>query len=366
MSEAVFSIPVTPDAEELLGVIRRARSPRRVHHIELFLDPEVKEAVYRRFRLDEGLDPAAPYFELRKEIRIHEFLGYDVFRLPIVRKSFFQIRELQVADTTSRDLSRGEREWMEEHRGPIQDWGDFERYAWPEVSDIDLRPLEWMEANLPENMGIYDLTAHVLELVTFLLGYETLCYKMFEDPQLVEAIAARIGEFYVGYTRILSDFRRVALIWGSDDMGFRTSLMVSPEFLRKTILPWHKACAEAGKAKGKPYLLHACGQLGEIMEDLIEEVRIEAKHSFEDSILPVPEAFRRYGSRIAILGGIDVDFLCRSGEPAIRRRVRETLDTCFLPAGGKGYCLGTGNTVANYIPVDHYLAMLDEGRRYAG
>jgi uroporphyrinogen decarboxylase len=31
---------------------------------------------------------------------------------------------------------------------------------------------------------------------------------------------------------------------------------------------------------------------------------------------------------------------------------------------GTGYCLGTGNSVANYIPVQNYLAMLDEGRRW--
>jgi uroporphyrinogen decarboxylase len=45
----------------------------------------------------------------------------------------------------------------------------------------------------------------------------------------------------------------------------------------------------------------------------------------------------------------------------VRRRVRETLDVC-QPGGG--YCLGTGNSVSNYVPVDNYLAMLDEGRRY--
>jgi hypothetical protein len=38
-----------------------------------------------------------------------------------------------------------------------------------------------------------------------------------------------------------------------------------------------------------------------------------------------------------------------------------TLDVC-QPDGG--YCLSTGNTVANYIPLDNYLAMLDEGRLY--
>ena len=62
----------------------------------------------------------------------------------------------------------------------------------------------------------------------------------------------------------------------------------------------------------------------------------------------------------ALLGGIDVDFLCRASEAEIRQRVRETLDECH----SGGYCLGSGNSVANYIPVENYLAMMDEGRRY--
>jgi uroporphyrinogen decarboxylase len=47
----------------------------------------------------------------------------------------------------------------------------------------------------------------------------------------------------------------------------------------------------------------------------------------------------------------------------VRRRVRETLKVC-QPGGG--FALGTGNTVANYVPVDNYLAMLDEGRKFGG
>ncbi len=97
------------------------------------------------------------------------------------------------------------------------------------------------------------------------------------------------------------------------------------------------------------------------MDDLVGAVRIDGRHSYEDAILPVVEAKRRYGDRISIIGGIDMDFLCRAGESEVRRRVRDTLEAC---ARGGGYCLGTGNTVANYLPVENYLAMLDEGRRY--
>ena len=360
-----FTVSVEPDVDELLTVLRRAGTPKRLHHLELFLDSEIRESVCQRFALTDGQESTDPAeVELARTVRVHAFLGYDVFRVEVIHKDVFPIPDLQARDTEAGAQSRGERDWVEEHQGPIRSWADFERYPWPRLEEVDLRSLEWMEANLPDNMGCYDLTAHILEMVTFLQGYETLCFNLYDAPDLVQAVCERVGKFYLDYTKLLCDFDSVAVIWGSDDMGFRTSTMVSPEFLREQILPWHKACAEAAHTAGKPYLLHACGHLEEIMEDLIGSVGIDGKHSFEDAILPVTEAFRKYGNRISILGGIDVDFLCRADEAAIRRRVRETLAACAGAERGRGYCLGTGNTVANYIPLDNYLVMLDEGRRF--
>ncbi len=72
-------------------------------------------------------------------------------------------------------------------------------------------------------------------------------------------------------------------------------------------------------------------------------------------------AFARTGMDSCFRGN---DVLCgRASEEQIRDRVRKTLDIC-QPGGG--YCLGSGNSIANYIPVDNYLIMMDEGRRYSG
>jgi uroporphyrinogen decarboxylase len=360
----ILEKPVQPDVDELADVLARRRAPRRVHHVELFLDPEVKDAVCLRFGLAEGVDVSDAVGAARRDIAVHAFLGYDMFRAGVARKTVFPLVNLSAADTAGAAATRrAERTWQEEHRGPIQDWKDFEAYPWPKVADLDLTVLEWLEKNLPPGMGWYELTAHVYEMLSFLLGYETLCFLMVDDPALVDAVLSRVGEFYVEFTRTLADFPRAAVVWGSDDLGFRTGTLVAPAFLREKILPWHARCAELAHAKGKPYLLHSCGDLSSIMDDLIGTVGIDSKHSFEDVILPVTEAKRLYGDRISLLGGIDMDFLCRADEKAVRRRVRETLDAC-LPGGG--YCLGTGNTVANYLPLASYLAMLDEGRRYGG
>jgi uroporphyrinogen decarboxylase len=362
--QKLFATTVRPDVDELLAVLRRERAPKRIHHIELFLDPEIIEAVDEHFELSRDLGRSDPFYALQRDIVVHAHLGYDVFRLGFVHKDIFHLPALESEDTAAGSQSRGRREWIEEHKAAIRSWEDFESYPWPKVEQIDLTSLEWMEKNLPEGMGCFELTAHIFEMVNFLQGYEQLCYNLFDAPELVAAICEKIGKFYMDFTELICDFECMSLVWGSDDLGFRSTTMTSPQFLRDQILPWHRECARITHEHGKPYLLHSCGNLDAVMEDLIEVVGIDGKHSFEDTILPVSEAYRRYGQRISILGGIDVDFLCRASESEIRMRVRETLDACTDRDHGNGYCLGTGNTVANYIPLDNYLVMLDEGRNY--
>jgi uroporphyrinogen decarboxylase len=128
------------------------------------------------------------------------------------------------------------------------------------------------------------------------------------------------------------------------------------------VLPHYKKVADVTHEAGKLLVFHSCGNMYKLMDDLIDDIGIDAKHSFEDKILPVEEAYRRWGDRIAILGGVDMDLLGRGTEEQVRARTREILDVCG--ADGTGYCLGTGNTAANYIPRSNYLAMLDEGRRW--
>ena len=361
MEHEYFTVQVRPDWEGLVDCLERKGTPERVHHIELFLDDEIKDIICKRFGLLAGISKTEPFYDLRKEIRIQRFLGYDYVRCGLDDFDM-PLERLSVADTA--EISRaGGREFINQKKGPISHWKEFEQYPWPDPATITTARLEWYERNLPDDMCVIGSGgfAHFAEFLSWLMGYENLCYALYEDRSLVDAISRKLMEIYEVVIRRLLGFDPVKIIWGSDDMGFRGGPLIPPDDLREFVFPGHKLMAELSHRAGRPYLLHSCGNLDLIMEDLIEEVGIDARHSFEDTIEDVVTANRRYGDRIAILGGIDVDFLCRSNERDIRNRVNQTLDQCF-PGGG--YCLGSGNSIANYIPVDNYLAMLDEGRRY--
>ena len=361
MTSNPFSVDIKPDWQSFVACIERRGTPDRVHFIELFLDPEVQAAVCQRFEILDGLDPEGPYYPQKRQIRLQRFLGYDYVRSSIDALEM-PLKRAITGDTA--ELPReGGRGFMEEHEGPITSWKEFETYPWPDPEAESTRALEWYQENLPDDMCIlaFGRFAHCAEYLTWLMGYETLCYALYDQRELVRAISERITEISRVVLRRILEFDRVKIVWGSDDMGFKTATLISPDDLREFVLPGHKLMAQMSHDAGRPYLLHSCGKLNAIMADLIEDVRIDALHSFQDTIVSAISMKEQYGDAIAVLGGIDLDFMCRATPEQIRERVRYTLEKC-MPGGG--YCLGTGNTVANYIPLENYLAMLDEGRRF--
>ena len=90
------------------------------------------------------------------------------------------------------------------------------------------------------------------------------------------------------------------------------------------------------------------------MDYLIDELKYDAKHSWEDIICPVEKGWQLWGERIAILGGIDMDFLVRQTPAEIRHRSVEMLKM----TGSKGYALGSGNSIPAFVPIENYLAMI--------
>ena len=350
--------PFKPDWQAWIDNIRRKGTPSRVHQIEFWLDVEIVDAIVRRFDLARGLSPGDPHFARKLLIAVQRFLGFDFVNVALLGVDC-ELSYISVKDPARKD---GKRSYIEEHAGPITNWQEFDKYPWPDVGKPSATAdLEWFQQNLPPDMCIIGHTGQFAEYLCWLMGYETLCLALYDHRDLVEAIAGRLSEYFEAAMRRILQFDRVKAVCSGDDMGFRGGLLFSPADMRRYVLGGHKMLARMAHEAGRVYLLHSCGKLHDIIPDLIDDVKLDAKHSFEDTIEDCRDAKNTWGRDMAMLGGIDVDFLCRSDEAAIRARVRDTLDKC-LPGGG--YCLGTGNSVADYIPVENYLAMVDEGRLY--
>jgi len=352
---------VKPDFEEFVKVIRGQKEPERVHLVELGVDGEVVRAVMETALGREWVPntDGTRTEHMRQHVEFYAAMGYDFAPGWGAFENLPHFKERKAADTAQ--LGRGERHWVEEGGGIIKNWEDFERVKWDHIRPT-FHSLEEMGAVLPDGMKLV-VGATVFEMILErFLGYQDLFILSVDDPALVEAVfdawGRKVYDFYSEAVR----HPAVGAIFHADDLGFKTATLMSPEFLREHFFPWLKKYAALAHEQGKTFWYHCCGNVLEVMDDLIDDVEIDAFHSFQDVIIPISSFLDRYGDRVAGLGGADMDNLGRMDEGDVRRYVRGILDDC-MPGR---FALGSGNTVANYIPVRNYLAMIDEARRWSG
>jgi len=352
----------SPDFAELERVLRGEQEPRRVHLVELGIDREVLQAIAERY-LDE---PWIPWTDepqessTRQLITLYHRLGYDYVPRWLAWSNHPSPRRRRAGDTAG--LPRGEREWVNESRGLISSWEEFESFPWDRIGP-DTRALELTARNLPEGMKMTVGATPFEHVLENLLGYEGLFYMLYDEPDLVAQVFSRWGQKLYDHYRLVIDMEETGAIFHADDLGFKTSTMLSPDALRQLFFPWLRKYAALAHEHGKMFWYHCCGNVYNdgVIEALIEDVQIDAFHSFQDVIMPIGEFKARYGGRVAALGGVDMDRLARMGEADLRAYVRGILERCM--PGGR-FALGAGNTVANYIPLRNYCLMLEEGRRW--
>jgi len=190
-----------------------------------------------------------------------------------------------------------------------------------------------------------------------------LAYLQLDDPELKTVLYQNIGGMMIDlWITFLDHYADDFVICHfGDDLGFKISTLASPKNIRNFIFSQYKRVIDIIKSQGKPFLWHSCGKIFSVMDDAIA-LGIDAKHSNEDAVAPYEEWINRYGDRIGLLGGIDVDLLCQNKPEDVFKMVPERGQRYHGMANG--YALGSGNSIPDYVPIDGYLAMVAAAKKF--
>ena len=254
--------------------------------------------------------------------------------------------------------------------GCIKTLSDFEAYPWAEIPDRYFQRFapyfESLQRTLPPGMkAVGGVGFGLFECVQDLVGYMNLCLIKYDDPELYAGLFVKMGEvMQETWRRLLARYGEAFCVCRfGDDLGFNSQTLISEEDIRQHVIPVYRDVIARVHAHGKPFLLHSCGCIFGVMDELIAVSRIDAKHSNEDSIAPFQTWVERYGDRIGNFGGIDCDVLIRSSEADVKAVTKEIIRKA-RPHGG--FAFGTGNSVPDYVPVEKYIAMNEAAREMRG
>jgi len=340
------SIP-SPDFSRFRTVLLRRTEPDYVPLGDISVHSILKEGVLGR-----------PIRTLEDEVSFWVKAGYDYVPLEqgfqftdVIRRQSMQKMEAHYAADTS-DMQT--RFWATEGKGLITTRTEFEAFRWPDPDALDCSAFERMGALLPPEMKVVALVGKIFSCVWWLMGLEGLSMALADDPDLIPLMFEKVGRFQFRVFERILPYDCIGAFWHADDIAFATSLLVSPRILRANLFPWYKEMNGLAHARGLPVIYHSDGALQEVMEDVIG-CGFDGLNPIEPKAMDINGIKQAYGSRISILGNIDLGYTLTRGTPEeVREEVRQRIHDL---APGGGYAVASSNSIPEYVPLINYNAM---------
>jgi hypothetical protein len=338
-----------PDYRNILEVLNNRR-PERLPLYEHHIDPPFISKVLGETISSQGLNPHELEDYYRKVIGFWKEMTYDAFDF----------------EAAICDILPGHGAIMGGMAGPIQTREDFNNYPWGDIPKLFRETytphFEAIRNTLPPGMKAYGGCGYgIFEASQDLVGYEYLCVMQCMDPDLFGDLFKRIGDLWeILWREVIEKYSDLFVFFRmGDDLGHKTSTLLEPDIIRQHIFPQYKKVIDQIHQSGKKFLLHSCGNIFPLMEDIIN-LGIDAKHSNEDQIAPFQVWIEKYGESIGLLGGFDLNLLVLENPQTIYQTVLE--QGSRFRAAANGYGLGSGNSIPEYIPVDGFMAMVEAVR----
>ena len=246
---------------------------------------------------------------------------------------------------------------------------DVHAYAWPDPAWMDVSAIK---AEAEAWGGAYAILggdwAPFWHDAIELTGMEVLYLKMFDEPELVDAVMGHIVDYYAAVSQAIFEAAADAIdiFFIGNDLGGQTGPLLGDGLFRRFVLPHLARLIDLGHAYGLKVMLHCCGGFAPLIPAMIE-AGLDGLHAVQPSCTGMDLATlkRDFGNRILFNGGIDSHHVLIKGTPEfVREHTRRVLD---IMAPGGGFVAGASHdAILEETPVENVLAMLDTIREHGG
>jgi len=244
---------------------------------------------------------------------------------------------------------------------------DIEEYSWPVAEMIlDLGGLAEHARRLRQEspyaiLGIHEGSSSIFEVSWYLRGLPEFMMDLAGNLEIAHAILRRLTDFAKATTALyLKEVGQYIDIFRvGDDLGIQNSTIISPRMFREVVKPYlAEYYAMIHNMTDAKLMLHCCGSVRTIMDDLIEigvdilnPVQVSAKG------MEPGELKAQFGDRLSFCGGIDTQDVLPHGtqeevQEEVQRRIQEL-------APGGGYLLAAVHAIQPDVPPENVCTMFE-------
>jgi uroporphyrinogen decarboxylase len=244
-----------------------------------------------------------------------------------------------------------------------------------EIKDYQFPKAEWFdvsfteeEVKLSEEYSIIGgewapFWHEALELVTM----EKFLMDFYLNPKLTSYLLERCLDFHleINERAFKENAKYMDVYWFANDFGTSNRLIIDPSIWRKFVKPLQAKLATQGHKYGLKIAMHSCGDITEIIPDLID-IGIEILNPIQVSCSAMDPVFlkKEYGMDLVFFGAIDYNELLTNGTTEqVRDGVRHMID--ILGYDGRYIVAPSHDLLMPEVPAENMFALYDEAEKYS-
>ncbi len=323
--------------ERVIRTITHQKSACVPYHVQFTPDEREKMAVY--------------YGDESFEDRIGNHLAYIDFRPPKRQmKPDYFMDEFGVVWNRTMDRELGV---VDEYLVSADNVGTF---AFPDAKAlVRYGNAETLLERYRDRFTIAKFAHGLFERAWMLYGMEDLMSDMILKPNTVGRLLDRITEYFLDLLDGIAPYDGIDCVHYGDDWGQQHGLIMGPKLWRTYIKPRMKEIYRKAKGMGKYVYIHTCGDIQEILPDLIE-IGVDIYDPFQPEVFDIYELKREYGKDITFFGGLSLQKTLPFG--TVHDVMEETAYKARVLSKDGGYIVAPSHAVTRDVPAENVDAML--------
>jgi len=216
-------------------------------------------------------------------------------------------------------------------------------------------------AKLPDRFRVFQVGFSLYERAWTLRGMTQLMMDFHDHPDFVHELLNAIADYNIAQVREAAKYDIDAVYFG-DDWGQQHGLQMGPKLWRRFIRPVLKRMYGAVRDAGKYVMIHSCGDVDEVFDDLIE-IGLNCFNPFQPEVMDVAALLEQYRGRLAFYGGLSTQRTLPYGSVDDVRKETEWL----LGLGREGgYIFAPAHAVEGDVPLENMLAFIETAKAQPG
>lgn len=212
-----------------------------------------------------------------------------------------------------------------------------------------------------KSLGIFirEPFAHVWEALTPV----KFVRWMHTNPLTIKKFIDKVTEFNLGLIKIYGELGGADLIVMAGDLCDTNGPILPPEqFRRFGVFGAMRRHVEIAHKYGIKFIKHTDGYVIPLMEDLVNDARVDGLHSLDPSTgVDIKEIKEKYRDRLILHGNVSVDNLSIKSEEEITEEVKYIIN---VASPGGGHILSSSNSWYGGVKLENCYAMVKARRKY--